>query len=210
MDSCAVVSRNDRKITGYVKWGLRNHFFARYMCREGLENVLVVQEAGAEDIETAEALLHYLRKTAARQNRSRILFTGPPDHLLSRAMYARGAQFRQAIVPHGGAQARFIRFHDCFRTLEHEFARRCTGAGLKSGTLRIRTGIGNVGIRLKQGRVTCSSLIRRVDITMEPRELIQHLFGTIKPPCMEKKKGRMLRALFPRDHACTWPHDEMI
>jgi len=96
---CAVDARG--KLKGYAKIGAAMNpaepkpmFHARYMAREGLEDVLVVPEAAAVDAAAAQALLAALYEEAARQGRGRMLFLGPPDHELAQAMYGCGGAHR--------------------------------------------------------------------------------------------------------------------
>jgi hypothetical protein len=149
---------------------------------------------------------------AAARGLQHILFLGPPDHPLSRAMYQRGGQFRQAVVPNnGGAQARLVRFRESFAELAKEFTRRCRAARSlpRRAAVSIATELGSVRIAWDGRKVTCGEC-RDTDLRMSSQDLIRHVFGYMPPPAEEGPAGILLAGLFPAQYAHTWPHDEMI
>ncbi len=213
---CAVGPRGG--VRGYAKLGDRRDpagrtpfFHARYMAPEGLDGVLVVPEAGALDEGAAAALLAGLRAEASKTSRSRVLFLGPPDHELSRAMYGVGAQHRQAVVPDGGAQARILDLGGLFKLLGKEFTRRCreSAFGDADGRLSISTDVGCVSLRVRRGEVAVAPA-RRGALEIPAQKLIQHLFGFCDPPALPGRAGALARGLFPRQFSHSWPLDEMI
>ncbi len=211
LSTCCVAVTAGGRVCGYALYADPEQFYARLMAGADLAASLVVQEAGVRDAAAAEALLAHLHALAGSRARANILFLGPPDHLLSRAMYARGGQLRQAIVPdNGGAQARFVGFHDTFSALTREFTRRCRESRSlpRRASVAIGTEMGAVRIAWDGRAVRCTACSHD-DVTMRSRDLVRCVFGF----ALHGQNGphtSLLDTLFRAEHAHTWPYDEMI
>jgi hypothetical protein len=208
MDTCTCCHDARGRLAGYAKWG-GTLFHARLMAPDVMERALVVAEAAAADAPAAAALLGELARIAEREGRSALVFTGPPDHALSAAMYALGGQQRRGLVPAGGVQARIVRLMPLMGKLAAEFSRLYRRSALRGrrAAAAIRTPMGGVRLRA-DGREVHVEPTGGAGLEMSPQDLIEHLFGYRPPPEAPGEAGLLLRTLLPERIAHAWPLDE--
>ena len=196
------------RLAGYAKWG-GQFFHARMVAAELLDRALVVPEVATTSAASAGALLHELAQMAGRQERSALIFLGPPDHALSAAMYELGGQQRRSVMPAGGVQARIIRFMPLMEKLQAEFSALYQQSALcgRRAEATVLTPMGGVRIAAS-GRQVRVSAASRGGLSMSAQELVAHIFGFGPPPEAPGASGLLLRTVFPQRTAHSWPLDE--
>lgn len=212
MKQCLCVRATGGRLAAYAKWDGK-YFYTRLMGRDCMETMLLVPEAVAADAKTAQAMLFALAKLARSQNKEGILFLGPPDHFLSAAMYEFGAQFRRAIVPAGGIQAKIINLVPLMKKLRPNFTDRCKNSIFrrKPAKLSVSTDIGSFEMAANRGKVQIApGRGRKFDWKVSAQELIRYVFGYCPPPKLAGAKGLFLKTIFPPQIAHSWAPDEMI
>ncbi len=207
MDRCTVCRDARGRLAGYAKWG-GTFFHARLMAPDLLERALVVPEAVAAGPEAAGALLHELARIADREEKSAIVFLGPPDCELSAAMYALGGQQRRGLVPAGGMQARIVRFMPLMEKLAPEFSRLYEESALRgrSAEASVLTPMG--GVRLAADGERAAASPAEDGLEMSAQDLIEHVFGFRPPPELPGDGGLLLKTLLPERIGHSWPQDE--
>ena len=207
MDRCTLCRDVRGRPVGYAKWG-GTFFHARLMAADLLERALVVPEAAAAGRAAAGALLHELARIAARQEKSAVVFLGPPDSSLSAEMFALGGQQRRGLVPGGGVQARIIRFMPLMEKLADELSRLYRGSALggRRAEASVLTPMGGVRLSADGERVGVEP--SEAGLEMSAQALIEHVFGFRQPPEAPGAAGLLLRTLLPERTAHSWPLDE--
>jgi len=207
MDRCICCRDARGRPVGYAKWG-GTFFHARLMAADVLERALVVPEAAAAGPDAAGALVHELSRIAALQEKSALVFLGPPGSALSAAMYALGGQQRRGMVPAGGVQARIVRFMPLMEKLAPEFSRLYRSSALRgrAAEASVLTPMG--GLRLEADGERVQVAAAEDGLEMSARDLIEHVFGFRAPPEAPGEAGLLLRSLFPEKTGHSWPLDE--
>ncbi len=136
------------------------------------------------------------------------MFLGPPDCVLSAAMYALGGQQRRGLVPAGGVQARIIRFMPLMEKLAPEFSRlyRESALGGRRAEASILTPMGGVRLAADGERVSVSPA--EGGLKMPAQDLTEHVFGFRSAPDAPGDGGLLLWTVLPERTAHSWPLDE--
>jgi predicted acetyltransferase len=210
-------SRWDKKAQAFVVLNPSRRVCA-YAAHDSSHEELLVTEVGSVSPSFFPALTAELARRAVRRRTGEISVLIPLDHPYAEYLQGWQVAHRLDFFRDGGGMARIIRLPDTLTRCSPELSRRLRSSGLGRSpfSLDLRTDIGTVTLRVRDGRVRVApGSGGRIRVRMPQQVLTQLLLGyrsggyaaTLERVKIPARAMDLMNALFPRAFPYCWSAD---